>query len=85
MGINSWGRGCAWFILALIEFIQIDSYYLNIAYQLLKTLEKLELRNNTWAQFMGESFDIDSSATIPILLLKSYLDINVDILEVLKK
>ena len=85
LGINSWGRGCAWFILALIEFIQIDSYYLNIAYQLLKTLEKLELRNNTWAQFMGESFDIDSSATIPILLLKSYLDINVDILEVLKK
>lgn len=50
-----------------------------------ENIRKLELRNNTWAQFMGESFDIDSSATIPILLLKSYLDINVDILEVLKK
>ena len=84
IGNNNWGRGCAWFILALLEFIDKEKKYYDIAVKLSNTLDTFSINSNLWSQFIGASTDIDSSATIPILLLKFKLKQKIDYLSILK-
>lgn len=84
MGNNNWGRGCSWFILALLEFIDKEEKYYDIAFNLSSTLDDYSINNHLWSQFIGASTEIDSSVTIPILLLKYKLKQKLDYTSILK-
>ena len=69
LGPNNWGRGVSWFILGLMPLFEIDEKYIDFGNKLLCTLEKIKNEKFVWSQFPGASFRIDSSVTVPILLL----------------
>lgn len=74
LGPNNWGRGIGWFILGLLPLIDFDDKYRHYGEKLYHTLKILEYKPFLWTQFPGASHRIDSSATLPILLL--YLKLN---------
>lgn len=73
LGPNNWGRGIAWYILGLLPLLKHKEEYNKIANNLWKQLNQFKLRDSIWSQFPGASLKIDSSATIPYLLLGTYL------------
>ena len=74
LGPNNWGRGCSWFILALLPFIYFNERYKQVAVRLLDSLNILSDKNYICTQFIGTPSHVDSSATIPYLMLKYKLE-----------